>query len=546
MSVLHDLRWEIQQELHQLTCSHSRDLLYKLAESFRNEVEEELPDAESTEVELFDFIVDFLRSPQLKRLKDQGMSRLLAFRDLIRELQSPPPAVMQASVGQGPVEQGAVGEAAVVLPASEVTDVAPVISEESAPSDITVMSSSPSVIADPVTEIMVDQCKEELQTALQNNDLSLAAKEALKYLDMINNVSLNIAITGESGSGKSSIVNVLRGIKNKTDGAAPTSPVETTKEPTPYPYPKQDNIKIWDLPGIGTINFKADEYLQQVEFEKYDFFIIVSNDRFKENDAKLAQEIQRMNKKFYFVRSKIDQSIQGEIECDPDLKEDDLLKTIRDDCIKGLQDLGIQSPNVFLVCGLKRHLYDFENFCKKFQEELPERQLDALIIALPVNSIEVIEQKKKALEKKIKWYILASAAGAAVPIPGISEGLDLSMIIKFTIECRNALGLTPDSLEKLSSLSSVPVEDLKAVVKSLLSSSQVTKNLVLKVLSTSAIYITATSIEEGSRFIPLIGIPVAMSLSSLTTYRALNYVLNTLTEDAKQVLRAAQRGNKSE
>ncbi|KAI3351516.1 hypothetical protein L3Q82_020371 [Scortum barcoo] len=90
MAALRDLRWEIQQVLHQLTSARCRDLLYKLAESFKDEAEEEWPGAESTEGELYDFIVDILRSPQLKRLEDQGMSRLLAFRDLIDELQSPP------------------------------------------------------------------------------------------------------------------------------------------------------------------------------------------------------------------------------------------------------------------------------------------------------------------------------------------------------------------------------------------------------------------------------------------------------------------------
>ncbi|KAK7907641.1 hypothetical protein WMY93_016253 [Mugilogobius chulae] len=139
MSTLRDLRWEIQQELHQLTSAHSRDLLYKLAESFKDEVQEELPGAESTEVELFDFIVDFLRSPQLKALEDQGMSRLLAFRDLIGELQSPPAA-----------EE----EEAEVLQDTEVVVVAPVTSEAAVPSVVTVKSPSPSVVAEPVTGLV--------------------------------------------------------------------------------------------------------------------------------------------------------------------------------------------------------------------------------------------------------------------------------------------------------------------------------------------------------------------------------------------------------
>lgn len=90
MAALRDLQWDIQQQLHQLASSANTDLFYKLAASCQEEVVEDLPGMESTEVELFDFIVDFLRSKQLKSLEDQGLARLLSFCDLIVELQSPP------------------------------------------------------------------------------------------------------------------------------------------------------------------------------------------------------------------------------------------------------------------------------------------------------------------------------------------------------------------------------------------------------------------------------------------------------------------------
>lgn len=140
MAELYDLRWEIQQELHQLTSARNRDLLYKLAESFKEEVGEDFPGAESTEVELFDFIVDFLRSPQLKSLEDQGMSRLLFFRDLIRELQLP------GAAGGGDAD---------VVPDLEEMDEVPVTSEAAAaPTVATVKSSSPSEVADPVAGLV--------------------------------------------------------------------------------------------------------------------------------------------------------------------------------------------------------------------------------------------------------------------------------------------------------------------------------------------------------------------------------------------------------
>uniref|UniRef100_A0A8C6UGB5 IRG-type G domain-containing protein n=1 Tax=Neogobius melanostomus TaxID=47308 RepID=A0A8C6UGB5_9GOBI len=252
---------------------------------------------------------------------------------------------------------------------------------------------------------MADNYEKEIKTALQKNDQALAAKKAKMYLDKMNNILVNIAITGEGGAGKSTLVNALRGIRNVTEGAAPTGVVETTMKPTEYLYPEHANIRIWDLPGVGTTKFKATKYLKKVGFEKYDFFIIVSNDRFRENDAKLAKEIQKMKKKFYFVRSKIDNSINSQKEDNPNVQEEEVLNIIRNYCTKGkVFILNLTSPKIFLVYGLRLHLYEFEGLRTTLMEELPEHQRDALLLALPITSLEAIEQKKKTLEKKIIWF----------------------------------------------------------------------------------------------------------------------------------------------
>ena len=156
-----------------------------------------------------------------------------------------------------------------------------------------------------------------------------------KYLEEYQNVKLDIAITGESGSGKSTFVNAFRGIDNRDDRAAPTGVVETTMKPEPYPHPIYPNVTIWDLPGVGTTTFSADQYLEHVEFKKYDFFIVVSGDRFSENDVMLAQEIKRMDKKFYFVRSKIDDNLRAEKKSQRNYNEKNTLQQIRGYCIQG-------------------------------------------------------------------------------------------------------------------------------------------------------------------------------------------------------------------
>uniref|UniRef100_A0A3Q4GM99 Interferon-inducible GTPase 5-like n=1 Tax=Neolamprologus brichardi TaxID=32507 RepID=A0A3Q4GM99_NEOBR len=193
---------------------------------------------------------------------------------------------------------------------------------------------------------------------LENNDVAAAAARIHEYLERENNIPLNIAITGVAGSGKSTFVNAFRGLSNDDEGAAPTGVRETTSEVTPYPHPNNPNVMLWDLPGIGTTKFPAKKYLKLVGFEKFDFFIIISATRFTENDVKLAQEIQKMKKKFYFVRSKIDNDIQAERRR-RDFNEEETLTEIRDDCVHRLRGLGIKSPQVFLVSSFELHLYDF-------------------------------------------------------------------------------------------------------------------------------------------------------------------------------------------
>lgn len=188
----------------------------------------------------------------------------------------------------------------------------------------------------------------EIKDALQKNNQALAVAKIKEYLEKAANTPLNIGITGESGSGKSSFVNAFRGVDHRDKRAAPTGCVETTTVVTPYPHPNYPNVTLWDLPGIGTTKFPADKYLKHVGFEKFDFFIIISDTRFRENDVTLAQEIQKMEKKFYFVRSKIDNDLQAAQRSQRDFNQEKTLEQIRENCIQGM-DSGLNFYNSIRV-----------------------------------------------------------------------------------------------------------------------------------------------------------------------------------------------------
>ncbi|GLD46715.1 interferon-inducible GTPase 5-like isoform X1 [Lates japonicus] len=65
----------------------------------------------------------------------------------------------------------------------------------------------------------------------------------------------------------------------------------------------------------------------------FDFIII--SDNFRENDVKLAKEIQKMEKKFYFVRSKIDHNLRDAERSQREFNTERTLLEIREDCIQG-------------------------------------------------------------------------------------------------------------------------------------------------------------------------------------------------------------------
>ncbi|XP_063352910.1 interferon-inducible GTPase 5-like [Pelmatolapia mariae] len=375
---------------------------------------------------------------------------------------------------------------------------------------------------------------------MKNNDVTAAAAKIKEYLEKERNTPLNIAITGESGAGKSSFVNAFRGITDEDDErAAPTGVTETTSEVTAYPHQNYPNVTLWDLPGIGTTKFPAKEYLELVGFEKFDFFIIISDTRFRENDVKLAQEIQRMEKKFYFVRSKIDNDINAERR-KRDFSKEGVLTKIKENCIHGLTQLGIKSPQVFLVSTFELHLCDFYLLHETLERDLDELKKYALLSAMPNIDLEIISKKKEAFKHRIPLFATLCAAGAAVPFPGLSSDTDLAVLAVAVKDYVLGFGLDIPSLKRLSSSTGVPYNDLCAVINSPLAAAEITSELLLKVIIAQSSDTTElTTAEEVFTLIPIIGMPVAMGISFTRIYKFLNVNLSQLTEDARRVFRRA-------
>ncbi|XP_065276492.1 interferon-inducible GTPase 5-like [Emys orbicularis] len=397
---------------------------------------------------------------------------------------------------------------------------------------------------------------EALKAAFGKGTLTEAAAKAKDALEMVDKITINIAVTGESGSGKSSFVNAIRGLEDDDEGAAETGVNETTMEPTAYPHPTYPNVTVWDLPGIGTPTFKSDKYLEQVGFSRYDFFIIISCTRFTSHDIELTQEIQRQGKKFYFVRPKVDQDLTNEKTLYDEkgilkqrkaatkrplqYSESEILEAIRENCIKGLGEVEVTSPRVFLVSRWDLGKYDYPKLQETLVDELPGHKRRALLRSLSNVSKEILEKKREQLQAQIWMKSLVSCIVAAVPIPGVTIACDI-VILEMSLKeyCRD-FGLNENALATLARHANKPIAELKAVIKSPLSE-EITGDLVTNLLMKCA----AGAVKFGTfllNVIPVLGSIISAAASYPTTYYMLQSFLDNAADDAARVLEVVMEG----
>ncbi|KAG8147822.1 putative Interferon-inducible GTPase 5-like protein [Naja naja] len=295
---------------------------------------------------------------------------------------------------------------------------------------------------------------------------------------------------------KSSFVNAIRGVKDDDEEASMVDAIEGTMEPKPYPHPSFPNIKIWDLPN-RTPKFQAKEYLKKVNFERYDIFIMVISERFTENNAFLAKEIQRMKKKLYYVRSKMDISVQNE-KRNKNFNMEETLKSIRNYCQDSLKSTGVPSPRVFLISSREAYKYDFPLLKETIAVELPDHKKDILTLSVHIFSEKELMKKKELMKAYIK-------------------------------KIADILCLWSRSYGK-------EFEDLRSAIKKT-PLANVDAELVFSLLMKSSLWVAVSLVEMVLDIIPLIGSLFGGASSYIVTYHFLNSFLDDAVEDARNVQR---------
>jgi len=232
---------------------------------------------------------------------------------------------------------------------------------------------------------------------------------------------INIAVTGATSAGKSSLINALRGIEPSDSDAASTEPKTVA---VPYNLTKVEKMVLWELPD--TDKDGGDDFLKKVEFDQYDGVIICAGDKLTDADLWLASVAEKVKLKPFVVRTKYDSAVDADREAHgEEHNEEKVQSKIRDELNEQLKD-----SNIYLVSTQKDDLekYDFA----KLQKD--------------------IEEVKKS-ENKIKLFESEKAEGKADDADRISEKGDAKKDEKKVVS-------EPEKIENLAEKFMKEVDDV--------------------------------------------------------------------------------------
>ena len=296
---------------------------------------------------------------------------------------------------------------------------------------------------------LVSSNMKELDFSDPKASIEDVVKGLKRQIDEWESTKVRVAITGQSGSGKSSLINTIMGEK-----VAEVGVTETTMKPKTYE--SKHGISFTDLPGCGTQNFPFDadgikkKYVDEMNLSSYDAVILVTSNRFHEDDVKLYKYVtEKMQKPIFLVRTKMDSAVE-EGEEDNNLTREQVVDIILKDIAKNIKIDDMSK--IYLTSSKKKKVADFDvdRLVRDVANAIPEVKREKFILETAAYSEASIKAKRPIVEELSKRYAFLSAANGLNPIPGLNVSIDVALLAKMSNNILSNYGLIGGAFEQIA------------------------------------------------------------------------------------------------
>lgn len=339
---------------------------------------------------------------------------------------------------------------------------------------------------------------------------------------------VQFGVCGCVGTGKSSFINTVRGVRLGDVGYARVGFGDTTMTPKAYPHPDNPRIVYIDMPGVGTLMVKKENYINDMRICDCDFVFIFFDKVIIEDNLWLVGELDKLGKPYCFVRSKLDQDIKNEEQENMD-KESVIYKIRKNITISMKENAKLEnSKNVFLISSFDTSVGEMHELLSYVESNLDKFKCEAIMLSLTVLSEGVIDRKYKILQRKIKMVSLASALISANPMPVLDVVANIAILVSQLVHYIDSFGLSETRMQELTTFD-------RSVLKCnniLLPGANMAAFVVGK-LGLFATIMVAENILD--LFVPVCGSIISGATSAAITYKFLHDILKDIRHDAIMV-----------
>lgn len=356
------------------------------------------------------------------------------------------------------------------------------------------------------------------------------AEKCREKLDGFEAAQVKCGITGPSGSGKSSLINAIFGEK-----IAPVGVVETTARAHEFTHEGKGLILV-DLPGIGTPTWPSESYIERLKLLTYDCFLLVTTERFTENDVFLYRELTSRGKPCFVLRNKFDRAVEDGLH-DNGFSEEQVRQQIEADIRANLRPA---SPErIYLTSGRHPTKYDLSLLLNDVSDALTGIKRDRFVADMASYSEETLKKKREVALELMPLYAGLAAANGLNPIPGLDIAADIALLLKMGDAVAQIYGLTSKQFEYIKRMVGPNVlPGLLAKVAQFAAKYLAKEGIVLILKKIAARQTT----KQTSKWIPFVGPLIAAGIGWKSTFMLGEQMVDEAEALAREILQAIIKG----